>query len=286
MSYPETRFYQDEKLEIVGLNKEELTEQRTKVVNCGYQVAKERLSEFVKNEDLKNQQSIIKKIIFYWETKSEDIQRAMKIGFLKNTDAITIREKKLKKLNGLSLSKDMIFREGEDVVALKNNEFTQSDFDEKKSAIKEKEKKVKDLSADIELLSKNNKMLNLLSSLSANKQVLIEYRDDALKENGDVHCPVCDSEIFATLDKELILKEADEYIRQNGEVVKIKEVEKASLETEILELYQKIISSAKIVMEKEKKVLETEIKELKKLKDEIQPWRSYHLINKSVYLYR
>lgn len=124
MSYPETRFYQDEKLEIVGLNKEELTEQRTKVVNCGYQVAKERLSEFVKNEDLKNQQSIIKKIIFYWETKSEDIQRAMKIGFLKNTDAITIREKKLKKLNGLSLSKDMIFREGEDVVALKNNEFT------------------------------------------------------------------------------------------------------------------------------------------------------------------
>ena len=110
---------------------------------------------------------------------------------------------------------------------------------------------MKDLSADIELLSKNNKMLNLLSSLSANKQVLIEYRDDALKENGDVHCPVCDSEIFATLDKELILKEADEYIRQNGEVVKIKEVEKASLETEILELYQKIISSAKIVMEKE-----------------------------------
>ena len=180
----------------------------------------------------------------------------------------------------------MIFREGEDVVALKNNEFTQSDFDEKKSAIKEKEKKVKDLSADIELLSKNNKMLNLLSSLSVNKQVLIEYRDDALKENGDVHCPVCGSEIFATLDKELILKEADEYIRQNGEVVKIKEVEKASLETEILELYQKIISSAKIVMEKEKKVLETEIKELKKLKDEIQPWRSYHLINKSVYLYR
>ena len=99
MSYPETRFYQDEKLEIVGLNKEELTEQRTKVLNCGYQVAKERLSELVKNEDLKNQQSIIKKIIFYWETKSEDIQRAMKIGFLKNTDAITIREKKLKKLN-------------------------------------------------------------------------------------------------------------------------------------------------------------------------------------------
>ena len=88
MSYPETRFYQDEKLEIVGLNKEELTEQRTKVVNCGYQVAKERLSELVKNEDLKNQQSIIKKIIFYWETKSEDIQRAMKIGFLKNTKQI------------------------------------------------------------------------------------------------------------------------------------------------------------------------------------------------------
>ena len=68
----------------------------------------------------------------------------------------------------------------------------------------------------------------------------------------DVHCPVCGSEIFATLDKELILKEADEYIRQNGEVVKIKEVEKASLETEILELYQKIISKKNSNGEKKK----------------------------------
>ena len=48
----------------------------------------------------------------------------------------------------------------------------------------------------------------------------------------------------------------------------------------------KILFKTILVMEKEKKVLETEIKELKKLKDEIQPWRSYHLINKSVYLYR
>ena len=41
VSYPLTVFYPGEKTEIVGLNKEELTAQRTEVENCGYQMAKE-----------------------------------------------------------------------------------------------------------------------------------------------------------------------------------------------------------------------------------------------------
>ncbi len=272
VSYPLTVFYPDEKTEIAGLNKEELTAQKTEVKNCGYQVAKEGIYRLVENEALKNQQSVIKKIASYWETKEEHIQRAVKADFFKNTDAITILETKLRKLEGLSLSRETIFQDGESVIALGIGGFTQSDFDMDKRKIKEKEKKVKDLSDEIELLSKNNKMLKLLSSLSANKQVVIEHRDAVFKKDGIVRCPVCGSESFSTMEEDLILKEADEYIRQNGEAVKEKEVDKTLLQTEIEKLYLKLINRAKTVVEKETKNLENKISDLKTLKNEIQPY--------------
>lgn len=272
VSYPLTVFYPGEKTEIVGLNKGELTAQKTEVENCGYQVAKEGIYKLVENEALKNQQSVIKKIASYWKTKEDYIQRAVKAGFFKNTDAITILETKLRKLEGLSLSRETIFQDGESVVALEIGGFTQSDFDVDKREIKEKEKKVKDLSEEIELLSKNNKMLKLLSSLSANKQMVIEHRDAVFKKNGIVRCPVCGSESFSTMEEDLILKEADEYIRRNGEAVKKKEVDKTLLQTEIEKLYQKLINCAQTVVEKETKNLEIEISDLKTLKNEIQPY--------------
>lgn len=272
VAYPLTIFYPDEKTEIVGLNKEELTAQKAEVENCGYLVAKEGLYKLVENENLKSQQSVIKKIDSYWETKGEHIQRAVKAGFSKNTEAIIRLETKLSKLKGLSLSKDTILQDGESMIALEIDGFMKSDFDMDKKEIKEKKKNMKDLSAEIELLSKNNKMLKLLSSLSANKQVVIEHRDAVIKENGVARCPVCGSGSFSTMEEALILKEADEYIRQNGEAVKEKEVHKTSLQTEIENLYQKIINYTKTVVEKEKETLEKEISGLKVLKDEVQPY--------------
>ena len=272
VSYPLISFYPGEKTEIAGLNKDELTTQKTEVENCGYQVAKEEIYKLVENEALKNQQSVIKKIASYWEMKEENIRCAVEAGFFKNTDAITILETKLRKLEGLSLLRNTIFQDGESVIALETNGFTQSDFDVDKREIKEKEKRVKALSDEIELLSKNNKMLKLLSSLSANKQVVIEYRDAVFKENGIVRCPVCGSESFSTVEEDLILKEADEYIRQNGETAKVKEVDKTLLQTEIEKLYQNLINRIKTVVEKEKETLQNKINDLKTLRDEIQPY--------------
>ena len=270
--YPEVIFFSGEKMEIADLNKDELTAQKTEVKNCGYQMVEKGLFKLVENEKLKSQQIILKKIAFYWETKEESIQCAVEAGFLRDANTIANFEKQLKKLKGLFLSKDTILQDGESVIALKNSIFTQEDFDIDKNELKEKEKKVKNLSDEIELLSKNNKMLKLLSSLSTNKQVVTEYRDTVFEEKGSVRCPICGSESFATMEKEVILKEADDYIRQNGEVVKAKENDRSSLQTEIDVLYQKIINCAKTVVEKEQEKLEKEISKLKVLKEEMQPY--------------
>lgn len=272
VSYPKTIFYPDEEIQITSLNKEELIAQKAEVVNCGYHIVKEELCKLVENEALKSRQSVIKKIVSCWETKRESIQRAVSAGFSKNTDMITTREKKLRKLKELSFLKDTIFRDGETVITLEIDGFTKADFDVVKKTIEEKEKNVKDLSDEIELLSKNNRMLKLLSSLSANKQMLIEYRNATLKENGSVRCPVCGSKSFSTMEEALILKEADEYIKQNGEVVKEKEANKTRLEEEIGNLYQKLINRIKSAVNKVEETLEIEIDNLKILKDETQPY--------------
>lgn len=270
--YPVTVFYPNEKTEIVGLNKEELIAQKEELKNCGYQVAKERLHKLVENETFKSQKSVIREIASYWETKEEDIRCAMKSGFSKNTDLITSLERKLGKLKELSFSKDTIFQDGKLVIDLQVDDFEVSDFDADKAAIREKEKQVKNLSDEIELLSGNNKILKLLSSLSAKKKVLIEYRDNLFKEEGVARCPICGSESFSNMEETIILKEADEYIRQNGEVVKAKEMEKVQLQTEIETFYQKVINYMKSVVEKEKGALENKIRTLKALRDETQPY--------------
>ena len=272
VSYPKLAFYPTETTEIADLNVEELTSQRSEVKNCGYLMAEECLNKLVDNETLKTQQRIIETITTYWKTSEEVIQRAVNAGFSKNTDSITALEMKLNKIKKLSLSKDTILQDGKEVYALGKDGFTQDEFEKDEKAIKEKGNTVKELTDEVELLTGNNKIIKLLSSLSANKQVVIDYRESVLKKNGTVRCPVCGSDSFAVIDKDLILNEADEYIRKNGETVKIKEEDIARLQREIDDLYNKIIIRAKNVVDKERELLAHEIDDLKDLHEKTQPY--------------
>ena len=272
--YPATVFYPDEKTDIAALNQEELIAQQKAVRNCGFMVAKEVLDKLAANEAQKVHLSVVREIVSCWETMGESIQSALRIGFPENTDVIAVREQKLRELKNLSLSKDTILQDGVLVITLGNAGFIQPDFDANQREIAENEEKVSELSTEIDLLSKNNKMLKLLSSLSTsrNKQVLIEYRNSTVAEHGTVRCPICGSESFADMDADSILKEADDYIRQNNAVVKTKTEDKASLQARIDDLYQKIIQRAKHVVEEERQKLAAEISSLKLLKNEVQPY--------------
>ena len=270
--YPQMVFYEGEQMQITGLSIRELTAQREALGNCGYQVAVGALERLVHNEMLKKERSVLRGIEVYWRTKEATIQQAVAAGFHKNTDAISAVEAKVARLDRWQLSRNTILQDGEGVVSLQSPEFTLPDFNAAKTEIGEKEKAARDLSAQIDLLTGNNRMLKVLSSLSASGEVVRQYRDDAVREHGAVRCPVCGSESFASMEREEILREADVYIRQNGEMAKQKEMEKASLLARIDELYNKLIQSALGVVKKEKERLVGEFHSLKNLKDEIQPY--------------
>lgn len=270
--YSKIVFYSEEVTDITHLKKEALLAQKEEVKNCGYLVAKDRINKLGKNEALKSQLSILKELASYWQRQESAICQAMQAGFAHNTDSIHHVESKLRQLRELTLLKETIFREGKKVIALNNRTFAQSDYDNTKDEIAQKEQAVKKLANEIELLTNNNRVLQLLASLSVNKQVMLEYRDNAVKESGSVRCPVCGAEAFATMDEALILREADMYIKQNGEAVREKEGEKAIITAEIDALYQEIICRAKTVVEDEINLLDERLRKLNALNAETQSY--------------
>lgn len=271
-SYPAIVFYSEENTEVSSLTPEALREQKKVLIDCGYQVAEKALFQLVENENDKRLQSVMAEIASYWEKKGEALQRAVELGFSKNSEAIVALEQKLQKLKDVSLTKDTIFLDGESLLSLGIVGVDKLGLDVACQEVEKRNKRVQELAEEIDLLTGNNKMLRLLSSLSANKSVIVEHRDEMLRKNGAVRCPVCGADAFASMEEELILKEAESYIKENGENVKEKEKEQGSLCAEIDAIYQKVVDQLKDIVEKERKKLSEDIENLRRLKEEVEPY--------------
>ena len=268
--YPESKLYSEERTDIQNMSIDELALQKGELKKIGLVKVKDLLSVLVDNERERTQCLIIKRVLADWEHKQDYIQRAVEINLLNNPGAIPDMIQKLSILKSLFFNRENVIQIIETLNSM-GLEFDRTQFTSRLNLIKEKEEKIKTLSSDIELLTKNNKVLELLSKLSSNKRVLIEYRDNSLRRNEPVNCPVCGSNLFATIEDSLLLKEADEYIRQNGEAVGIKESERASCKSELEILYKGIIDEIKLVVARERGQLESQLEEALTLRSEIRP---------------
>lgn len=270
--YPKNLFYQNEILEITNLDKDTLKSQKNDLINCAYQVVREKTLKLIKNEELKDQLNILKKLNTYWNTNRKSIEFAVKEGLSRNSDKIEKIERKLNELNKLHLSKDTIFHDIENFISFDDKYKIYSEYGTDKLSIEEKKRNINKLLNEIELLTQNNRLLKILSSLSVNKQLFIEYRNNVQKSRGIAKCPICGSDQFSKIEEKMILNEADNYIKQNGELVKEKEEKKKILEIEVEAIYQKMIAQTKLIIEKEKDNAEKQIKKLKSLILEMQPY--------------
>ena len=269
--YPETRFYEGENIEIIALDKDILIEQKKELEYCGYIIAKNEIKKLVDNELLKDQITIIKEIISFLETKGDSIREAMIAGLHKNSDTINTLASEIMKLDKFELSRSTIMQDLESIITYKSAGQQKKNIEISKEYIKTEEKKVNNLTSEIELLTNNNKMLELLTNLSIHKEVIVEYRNSAL-DKQDLRCPICGSATFATMDDDLILSEADEFIMKNGNLVKIKEEEKANIQKEIDSTYEFLIAKAKNIIEEEKNIIKAKFNKLSGLMDELKEY--------------
>ena len=270
--YPQVLFFKGENPDVVSMNKEELINQKSELENCGYLIARKNLSLLIENESLSYQKSLINEMKNAWEQKKDSIRRAINADMHKSEDVYTKLETKHAQLTSVSLSKENIFSVIESVVdMLSPSSFLSNIFEEKKS-IQEKEEKLKKCESSIDLLSRNNKMLKLLSFLTANRETVIMHRNRVLSDKGIVRCPICGSESFATIEESKILYEANEYIKENGDHIKSMEEEKIRLQSEIDNCYEVLIKHTTDIIYQERNELATEITKLKTLYEETTPF--------------
>ena len=271
-NYPATKFYQEERTDIVELNRDSLTEQKAELINCGFLMVEKELSKLIMNDSLKKQKCALKALSFHWTTNSDAIRSATVLGLPENKDLVSSLESSLERLEKLQLSKNTLLEAEETLSTLLKDSSLKAGYSSVKDEINNKEKRLTELLEEVDILSGNNKVLELLSSLSANKQTMIEYRNVLLEEKGTVCCPICGSETFATMEKAMILKEADDYLKRNGEYLKTKQAEITQLNNEIDLLYQKIINQIKETVETEKGSLKLQIREIRDLERLLQPY--------------
>ena len=107
--YPNTVFYSGENIEIVNLRRDELIDQKAKLENCGYIIAKNEIQKLIDNNLLRGQKTVIEVIRSFLANKENSIHEAMAAGLFNNSDAISSLELKIEKLKRLALTKNTIF---------------------------------------------------------------------------------------------------------------------------------------------------------------------------------
>ena len=172
--YPSTIFYSGENAEIVSLSRDELIRQKTEIQNCGYIIARNEIRRLIDNDSLKSQIKLIKTIRTFLADKEGDIRQAMVTGLLSNTDTISSLALSIEKLEKLTLTKDTILKDVEVVITYDRERSFQKCFETIKNEIQEKEKRVMNLSSEIELLTNNNKILMLQQTYEKVKNLITE----------------------------------------------------------------------------------------------------------------
>lgn len=272
IAYPTVSFFEGEKTNIDKLNKEALISQRKTIEGIGYRVAENCLGLLCKNEEIKGKISILDCIRSFRSEYAEELGEAKRQGLIKDRNIVATFEEELMEVKSIPFDKESIVREYETRDLFKRDEKGFNLFVERKKQLVGKEEELGELNDEIKLLSNNNKILGLMSTLATSKEILVEYRENSKSDGGAAKCPICGSETFATLDVAHILEEADNYIEQNGELVKKKQVEKNRVATEIEQIYQKLIRTAKDRVTNEITKLESKIDELRRLQVILKPY--------------
>lgn len=249
--YPGIAMYEGESVDLQGKDQKFLREQQKVIYACGYSYVSNILKNLIenqKNEELcKNLDSLIQGL----QENNDDILEAIKIGLYKETTCITELEDKIEEYSAITLNRNSILEKGPILLTLKNNDFTEEYFEQKKKKIQDLENKIKILDESIQSVSEGNEIIEVLTELIDKKQGLLEYRNMKLKEDGKARCPVCGSEKFTEIGQEQILKEAYDYLKASKISVNEKTEERKNKREERDELKDELISKGKQVLEAE-----------------------------------
>lgn len=110
---------------------------------------------------------------------------------------------------------------------IENKKFNKEFWEETEENLKELKKTKEKINNEIQILSRGDEILDILTTLTTKKAGLINYRLKMKQKNPEeiVLCPVCGSEKFDQIAEDDITKQAQSYQIEHRDLIETKKKE-------------------------------------------------------------
>ena len=176
----------------------------------------------------------------------------------------------------MSLTKDNIEVLHSKILEFQRKEFTNDYWSVEWKKVLNENSVIEELRNDISVLGDGNKVLNLLTSLIADKNSVIEYRNQ-LRDNGEeMRCPLCgSSETFSKMEDEEILQQAQKYSDEHAKLLGDKKKKLKEHENAKNQLTTKIVAKAENALKEKVAEVSSMLKEIVELNEICKNYITY-----------
>ncbi len=219
--YSEEKLYLDENTDVKNMNVEQLNHQLRELYSCGFIRAASLLEQRVKSAKTEKLRQELKELEKEVSENYTYIKEAIK-SHANDASVRNTAEAEVAKRKGINLNARNLVGNSDELIKFRNDHFTKEYWEESNKKYEVLKKSITDLESEISTLQKGNKILDVLTAITAGKEGIILYRDELRKTVKKVYCPVCGSERFGIIDNDAMTQKAQNYQAEYKELLEKK----------------------------------------------------------------
>lgn len=261
--YCKEKMYEAELTDAGEMTRDQIGSQLEVLYGLGYRRAADLLERIKNSDETEMCQKKLNILADELKLKGQIIAEAIKKNAYK-VDVRTAAEVVLNKYRQIRLTEENLEGYCGELFKIKNADFTEKYWYESREKVNGIKVRSDNLNQEIDTLSKGNKVLDMVISITAGIGVLIQYREERRTNNpgSPVCCPVCGSEVFDHIEEQEIAKLAGEYLAENKNLIVKKKKEREDLEQKKRELLSEQLRKAEIALSQAIEKAEKETKYL------------------------
>lgn len=250
LPYEKEKLFENENTDIVKMTTEQLQERLRNLYACGYQRGVHLLEWKIAGMNAEKQKNELEKLKSEFTIHEKEIRQAAEKkvyqdDVLKKAEADfeKYRKKELTVVN-LEGNRQMLFQ-------IENKKFNKEFWEETEENLKELKKTKEKINNEIQILSRGDEILDILTTLTTKKAGLINYRLKMKQKNPEeiVLCPVCGSEKFDQIAEDDITKQAQSYQIEHRDLIETKKKELDGIKKQENDIWEKRLKTANMALE-------------------------------------
>lgn len=212
LAYEKKKIFKAENTDIMNLTTEQLNMQLKMLYECGYQRIISLIKEKIVSKNAEIQKKKLERLQRELKIKEKQIQQAKdKKAYAEET--LREAETNLLKYQKLKLTKENLESNSYLLFKIESVNFNKEFWNCTQNSVNFLEKRKKEINETINILCKGDRILDVLTALTAKREDIINYRSEMKKKAPGkiVLCPVCGSETFDQISEKDITRQAQNY---------------------------------------------------------------------------